>query len=145
MDFGGVSFPYREQRLLCQLFKNKVDYATQFGEATEYKHSIHILPISPIFGYIRSMKFSREEWDEKLNPAIFLPKDKKQNAIIKASYSILDPEGTYDYFPSVNFDNGHMQEGESRAYYLMHAAALAGFQYVNHCKIWMSTRFSPSA
>lgn len=48
------------------LFENKVDYTTYFGTNVEYKHGIHMIPVTSVSSYIRKPGFCQEEWDNKL-------------------------------------------------------------------------------
>ncbi|KAF2673268.1 glycoside hydrolase [Microthyrium microscopicum] len=129
MEKNNINHPasFVPNKVVGILFENKVDHATWFGRNPEYIHGIHMLPMTPISGYIRSKDFDIEEWQQKTNPNTFRPKDKVWTGILRAMQANHDPHGSYKFFASSDFDNTLLQQGESRAYYLMYSAILAGF------------------
>lgn len=57
-------------RVAGVIFDAVIDYATYFGLNTEYKHGIHILPITPVSSGIRGEDFVQQKWKQKLQPNI---------------------------------------------------------------------------
>jgi endo-1,3(4)-beta-glucanase len=106
-----------------KLFENKVHHTTFFGNRLEYIHGIHMLPVSPVSAYTRSKKFTSEEWDKHF--ANYTPEDKAWKSLLMGSAAIIQPQQSFDFFASNNFQRDFIGNGESRAYYLFYSSVLA--------------------
>ncbi|KAI5963069.1 ACF2 [Candida pseudojiufengensis] len=110
------------------LFENKIDYATYFGRGTigdEWIHGIHMLPITPISGYIRNPKFVKEEWDSKLAPIIDRIPD-GWKGILMLNKALFDPKSSYEWFARPDWNPAQIDNGMSRTWSLAYTAALLG-------------------
>lgn len=106
------------------LFDNIIDYTTYFGTNTEYIHGIHMLPLTPASGLIRSTEFVQQEWNEKLASII----DSLQSGwagILRLNQALFDPKSSYDFFSQSNFDSTtYLDNGMSRTWALAYAGGL---------------------
>jgi endo-1,3(4)-beta-glucanase len=110
-----------------QLFENKVDHTTYFGNKPAYIHGIHMLPISPISAYMRSPTFVSQEWAQYFsNGRAAQESDRAWQNILFANLAIIDPLASLNHFMSPKFDYGSLDSGASRTWYLAYAAALNG-------------------
>ncbi|EPX70785.1 endo-1,3-beta-glucanase Eng2 [Schizosaccharomyces octosporus yFS286] len=104
-------------------FMNKVDYATYFGDKVYYKQGIHMIPITPISGYVRNPTYVKESWDATLAPII----DSFSNSwtgIVYSNYAITDPSAAWKEFTSSNFKDSNIDNGASKTWYLALAAGM---------------------
>jgi endo-1,3(4)-beta-glucanase len=111
------------------LYENKVDHTTFFGKKIEYIHGIQMMPICPITAYIRSKKFAIEEWQQFFkgnNSSSSVLEDKAWTALLRGNQATFDPTTSFEFFASGEFEDAFMMDGDSRAYYLMYSASLAG-------------------
>jgi len=109
-------------------FENKIDYSTYFGRGTigdEWIHGIHMLPITPISGYIRGPKFVKEEWDQKLAPIVDRIPD-GWKGILMLNKALFDPKSSYDWFARKDWDPAQIDNGMSRTWSLTYTGALVG-------------------
>jgi endo-1,3(4)-beta-glucanase len=83
-----------------------------------------MMPISPISAYTRTKKFVATEWKRYFGDD-FIAKDKLWTSLIRGGQAIVDPEKSYRFFSSPNFQPSYLMDGDSRAYYLIYAAMLA--------------------
>jgi endo-1,3(4)-beta-glucanase len=106
------------------MFENKIDHTTFFGNNAEYVQGIHMMPISPVSGYVRSKTFVREEWQSYFQS--YTPQDRVWTSLLKGNQALIDPVASYNFFSSGSFEDGLKMDGDSRAYYLFYSAVLAG-------------------
>ncbi|KAI3404229.2 ACF2 [Candida oxycetoniae] len=107
-------------------FENKIDYATYFGRGTigdEWIHGIHMLPTTPISGYIRSPKFCKEEWDQKLAGIIDRIPD-GWKGILMLNKALFDPKSSYEWFARRDWQPDQIDNGMSRTWSLAYTSAL---------------------
>ncbi|KAI5956848.1 ACF2 [Candida jiufengensis] len=110
------------------LFENKIDYATYFGRGSigdEWIHGIHMLPITPISGYIRSPQFVKEEWDAKLASIIDKIPD-GWKGILMLNKALFDPKSSYEWFADPGFNPAQIDNGMSRTWSLAYTGGLLG-------------------
>ena len=86
-------------------------------------HTQHILPITPASSQIRSLEFSKEEWDELLSEIISTDTDGIENNTIMLNNAPLHPQYTYDYFANISFDKPNLDPSQSLTWSLAYSAA----------------------
>ncbi|QLQ81226.1 hypothetical protein HG537_0E05820 [Torulaspora globosa] len=107
------------------LFDNIIDYTTYFGTNTEYKHGIHMLPITPVSGQVRQVTFVQQEWQEKLSP-IINSVNSGWTGILKLNQALFDPADSYEFFSDPNFNSDLLLDGGmSRTWSLAFSGGLA--------------------
>ncbi|QLL33666.1 hypothetical protein HG536_0E05770 [Torulaspora globosa] len=107
------------------LFDNIIDYTTYFGTNVEYKHGIHMLPITPVSGQIRQVPFVQEEWQEKLAP-IISSINSGWTGILKLNQALFDPADSYEFFSDPSFNSDLLLDGGmSRTWSLAFSGGLA--------------------
>lgn len=107
------------------LFDNIIDYTTYFGNNVEYKHGIHMLPITPVSGQIRQAAFVKEEWQEKL-ASIVDTLNSGWTGILKLNQALFDPAESYAFFSDPSFDSNRLLDnGMSRTWSLAFSGGLA--------------------
>ncbi|ANB15149.1 Dse4p [Sugiyamaella lignohabitans] len=106
-------------------FENKVDHTTYFGTNLEYIQGIHMIPITPASGLIRSAEFVEQEWTEKL-ASIIDSLDSGWAGILRSNQALYDPVSAYNYFAQDNFQPQWLDGGASRTWYLALSAGLGG-------------------
>ncbi|CCK67974.1 endo-1,3(4)-beta-glucanase KNAG_0A02850 [Huiozyma naganishii CBS 8797] len=79
------------------LFENKIDHTTYFGNELQYIQMIHAIPITPASSFIRTPKFVREEWEEKLAPILNNVND-GWKGVMMLNMALFDPAGSYAFF-----------------------------------------------
>jgi endo-1,3(4)-beta-glucanase len=100
-----------------QLFENKVDHTTYFGNDIRFIQGIHMIPVSPISYYIRPSNFIREEWlryfseDGKTG-------DDGWKGILYSNYALIEPTKALAFFSSNSFKKEWLDGGASRTWYL---------------------------
>lgn len=109
-----------------QLFENKVDHTTYFGNLTEYVEGIHMIPMNPTSAYTRSAQFVYEEWK-----TYFAQRDIRSvgggwRGILMANLAISDPHTSWSFFSDPNFDVGALDGGASLTWYLTQVGAMGG-------------------
>ncbi|WBW73645.1 cell wall and ascospore endo-1,3-beta-glucanase Eng2 [Schizosaccharomyces osmophilus] len=104
-------------------FMNKVDYTTYFGTDEYLKQGIHMIPITPISGYVRTPSYVKASWDAKIAP-IINNFSNNWTGIVYSNYSITDPTAAWKEFTSDNFKDENIDEGASRTWYLALAAGM---------------------
>ncbi|EPY51546.1 endo-1,3-beta-glucanase Eng2 [Schizosaccharomyces cryophilus OY26] len=102
-------------------FMNKVDYTTYFGTDEYLKQGIHMIPITPISGYVRTPSYVKSSWDAKLAP-IINSFSNNWTGILYSNLAITDPTAAWNEFVSPNFEDSNVDEGASRTWYLTLAA-----------------------
>jgi endo-1,3(4)-beta-glucanase len=106
------------------LFENKVDHTTYFGGNIEYVQGIHMIPLNPSSAYTRPEDFVTEEWDTYFSNGRVNQVAGGWRGILYANLALIDPQTSYDYFASPNFDYGSLDGGASRTWYLAYSAAM---------------------
>lgn len=86
-----------------------------------------MIPINPSSAYTRTARFVREEWDSYFNAATngSTPVDTVQGGwrgILYANLAIVDPKKAWEFFAQKNFEEGWLDGGASRGWYLAYAA-----------------------
>ncbi|CAB57443.1 cell septum surface endo-1,3-beta-glucanase Eng1 [Schizosaccharomyces pombe] len=104
-------------------FMNKITHTTYFGTNIEYIQGIHMLPITPISAFIRGPSFVLAEWNALLASVIDYV-DSGWRSLLYANLAIAEPEESYEYFSSSDFNTDYLDDGASRAWYLAYAAGL---------------------
>jgi endo-1,3(4)-beta-glucanase len=111
------------------MYDNKIHHTTFFSLIHTHVHGIHMLPILPTTGYIRSANFVREEWTRWFDGG----RAEKHGeldwiAVLYANLAVGYPETSWKYFSNFNFGlhslNTHITA--SLSWYLWYAAALGG-------------------
>ncbi|TQS31486.1 hypothetical protein Golomagni_08230 [Golovinomyces magnicellulatus] len=106
------------------LFENKIDHTTYFDPHIEAIQGIHMIPILPPTPLVRNPKFVQEEWDAFFSKGRV---DKIANAwkgIAYASYAVVDPKTTYNFFSAKDFDPVWLDGGASLTWFLAYSAAM---------------------
>ncbi|KAK6454116.1 endo-1,3-beta glucanase [Scheffersomyces xylosifermentans] len=109
-------------------FENKIDFSTYFGRGTiadEWIHGIHMLPITPISSYIRSEKFVKEEWDQKLANIIDQIPD-GWKGILMLNSALFDPKKAWTWFARNDWEDRLIDNGMSRTWSLAYIAGIGG-------------------
>lgn len=107
------------------MFENKIDHTTYFGNAPEYIHGIHMIPLLPCSPYFRPPSYVKQEWDD-----IFA--DGKADVpggwrgILYGNLATLDAKAAFQFFSQPDFNASWLDGGASRTWYLSYAAVLAG-------------------
>ncbi|KZM25404.1 Endo-1,3(4)-beta-glucanase [Ascochyta rabiei] len=106
------------------LFENKVDHTTYFGSNIEYIQGIHMIPLNPSSAYTRPKDFVTEEWNTFFSNGRVDQIPGGWRGILYANLALIDPQTSYNYFASPNFDYGSLDGGASRTWYLAYSAAM---------------------
>lgn len=129
LDSSNTNHPQRfiDNKVTGILFENKVDHTTYFGAEKEKIHGIHMIPLTPISTYIRSKKFVSEEWERHFRNHVDSVND-GWRGIVMANRAITDPSEGWKFFAgeSKGWNNGWIDGGASRSWYLTFAAGLGG-------------------
>ncbi|CDH16326.1 related to Endo-1,3(4)-beta-glucanase 2 [Zygosaccharomyces bailii ISA1307] len=104
------------------MFENKIDHTTYFGNKLQYIQMIHAIPITPASSFVRSARFVREEWDEKLR-AIMNDVDDGWKGIIMLNVALCDPNMSYAFFSSSTFSPKWLDGGQSWTWSLAYPGA----------------------
>ncbi|ANZ76190.1 BA75_03271T0 [Komagataella pastoris] len=108
------------------LFENKIDHTTYFGQRPEYIHGIHMLPLTPISSFIRSPRFCKEEWDQRLgNEFVSAIPEGGWKGLLTLSTVLFEPEIAYNFFVPKDFDPLNLDNGMSQSWSLLLAAHAA--------------------
>lgn len=127
-----------------QLFENKVDHTTYFGNSLEFVQGydplttfhisvltsvsrIHMLPLLPHSGYIRQRSFVTQEWKDMFAATASTPASKVEGGwkgVLYANLALIDPGAAWDFFAQEKFDYSWIDGGASRTWYLAYAAGL---------------------
>ncbi|KAF1963501.1 hypothetical protein CC80DRAFT_433136 [Byssothecium circinans] len=108
------------------LFENKVDHTTYFGANPEFIQGIHMLPINPSSTYTRPRKFVQEEWDTYFSNGRADQVVGGWRGVLYSNLALVDPKTAYSFFARSDFDNGLLDGGMSRTWFLAYTAALSG-------------------
>lgn len=103
-------------------FENKIDHTTYFGNQLQYIQMIHAIPITSASSFVRSAKFVREEWEQKLK-AIVDTIDDGWKGIIMLNVALFDPNASYAFFSSPNFTTKWLDGGQSWTWSLAYPGA----------------------
>ncbi|AGO13710.1 AaceriAGL161Cp [[Ashbya] aceris (nom. inval.)] len=104
------------------LFDNKVDHATYFGAEPQYIHMIHAIPIIPASSFVRSPKFVREEWDQKLSSIVDGVQD-GWKGLLMLNLALTDPRASYEFFSGSGFQDKYLDNGQSKTWSLAYSGA----------------------
>lgn len=106
------------------LFENKIHHATYFGMNKEYIHGIHMIPLTPMSGYIRSVKFAQEEWNQMALGNLVSNIQGGWKGLLILNSAIFDPTGAWNFFASQQFDQSYLDNGMSRTWSLAYSAGM---------------------
>jgi endo-1,3(4)-beta-glucanase len=106
------------------LFENKCDHVTYFGTNIEYIQGIHMIPLNPSSAYTRPKDFVTEEWNAYFSNGRVDQVAGGWRGILYANLALIDPQTSYNYFASDNFDYGSLDGGASRTWYLAYSASM---------------------
>ncbi|KAF3033574.1 hypothetical protein E8E12_004567 [Didymella heteroderae] len=106
------------------LFENKCDHVTYFGSNIEYIQGIHMIPLNPSSAYTRPKGFVTEEWNTYFSNGRVDQVAGGWRGILYANLALIDPQTSYNYFASDNFDYGSLDGGASRTWYLAYSASM---------------------
>lgn len=106
------------------LFENKCDHVTYFGTNIEYIQGIHMIPLNPSSAYTRPKDFVTEEWNTYFSNGRADQVAGGWRGILYANLALIDPQTSYNYFASDNFDYGSLDGGASRTWYLAYSASM---------------------
>lgn len=106
------------------LFENKCDHVTYFGSNIEYIQGIHMIPLNPSSAYTRPKDFVTEEWNTFFSNGRVDQVAGGWRGILYANLALIDPQTSYNYFASDNFDYGSLDGGASRTWYLAYSASM---------------------
>ena len=109
-----------------QLFENKIDHTTYFGNNTEYIQGIHMLPLLPYSSLTRTRRFVSEEWNAYFSFSGSTPAEKVQGGwkgILYANLALVDPRAAWNFFSQGTFDPSWIDGGASRTWYLVWCAS----------------------
>ncbi|KAF2274098.1 endo-1,3(4)-beta-glucanase 1 precursor [Westerdykella ornata] len=112
------------------LFENKVDHTTYFGASPQFVHGIHMLPLSPASIYLRSKPFVAQEWNRFFSDGRWKV-DGGWRGILMANLALVDPRASWEFFRGGvdgAWEDGWIDGGASRSWYLVLAAGLGGVQ-----------------
>ncbi|KAL2821336.1 glycosyl hydrolase family 81-domain-containing protein [Aspergillus cavernicola] len=131
MESNNVNHPpnFIGNKVTGILFENKVDHTTYFGANLEYIQGIHMLPLLPSSSYVRNQNFVREEWNAMFASNASVPAESVQGGwkgVLYSNLALIDPAASWQFFAQNNFDNGWLDGGASRTWYLAFAAGLGG-------------------
>jgi endo-1,3(4)-beta-glucanase len=107
--------------VIVQLFENKVDHTTYFGNDIRFIQGIQMIPVSPISWFIRSRRFVEEEWCRYFAED-HLTGDDGWKGILYSNYSIIQPKKAWNFFASDGFKRVWLDGGASRTWYLTMSA-----------------------
>ncbi|SCU83514.1 LAFA_0D04038g1_1 [Lachancea sp. 'fantastica'] len=106
------------------LFDNIIDYTTYFGTAVQYKHGIHMIPVTPVSSQIRNPAFVQQEWDQKLSGVVDGLTD-GWKGLLMLNQALYDPVSSYEFFSSSDFSSACLDNGMSRTWSLAFSGGLA--------------------
>lgn len=110
------------------LFENKIDFATYFGRgnvADEFIHGIHMIPITSISSYMRSSKFTAQEWRAKLAQIVDRVQD-GWRGILMLNMGLFDPVTAWRWFARSDWQDSLIDGGMSRTWSLTYLAGIGG-------------------
>ncbi|CEM36392.1 unnamed protein product [Vitrella brassicaformis CCMP3155] len=107
-DNGNHPAAFVKNRVSGILFENKVDYATWFGDNTEYIHGIQMLPVTPALPLMRTREFVYHEWTDRLSdlPILKAAEWTTWTSILMLNYATLNKADAYTVLRSVPLDTG---------------------------------------
>ncbi|KAL6926042.1 hypothetical protein ACO0SA_000652 [Hanseniaspora valbyensis] len=104
-------------------FQNYLDYTTYFGDDISYIHGIHMLPLTPLSGQMRSEVFVTEEWDDILAADIDSASG-GWRGILRLNQALIDPNTSYAFF-SASDASDYLDDGMSLTWSLAFSGGLA--------------------
>ncbi|OBA26456.1 hypothetical protein HANVADRAFT_53066 [Hanseniaspora valbyensis NRRL Y-1626] len=104
-------------------FQNYLDYTTYFGDDSSYIHGIHMLPLTPLSGQMRSEVFVTEEWDDILAADIDSASG-GWRGILRLNQALVDPNTSYAFF-SASDASDYLDNGMSLTWSLAFSGGLA--------------------
>lgn len=105
------------------LFENKADHTTYFGTNLEYIQGIHMIPICQISSFVRKPDFVKQEWDQKLSSIVGSLND-GWRGILMLNVALYDPDTAWKFFSDANFNNAHLDGGQSKTWSLAYCAGV---------------------
>ncbi|CCE85675.1 Piso0_005296 [Millerozyma farinosa CBS 7064] len=108
-------------------YENKVAYTTFFGSPSshpEYVHGIHMLPITPASSLIRIPSYVEQEWEDQVSTFIDNV-DSGWLGILKLNQALYDPDSSYSFFSSSDFESTYLDDGQSRTWALAFSGGLS--------------------
>lgn len=109
-----------------QLFENKMDHTTYFGNNIEYIQGIHMLPLLPFSTLTRAQPFVTQEWNQYFANGYAQNVTGGWRGVLMANLAIIQPVNSYKFFSQPNFDYSQLDGGASLTWYLTYSAALGG-------------------
>ncbi|EPE09474.1 endo- -beta-glucanase [Ophiostoma piceae UAMH 11346] len=106
------------------LFENKMDHTTFFGGNPEYIHGIHMLPLLPCSPYARPPAYVADEWNDMWANGRADAVDSGWRGVLYGNLATADPQAALAFFGRPDFQDGWLDQGASRTWYLCYAAAL---------------------
>jgi endo-1,3(4)-beta-glucanase len=127
MENNNVNQPWNfiDNRVPGITFENKCDHTTYFGTLIEYIQGIHMIPITPASGLIRSAAFCSLEWADLL-ASVIDSIDSGWAGILRSNQALFDPITAYNWFAQSNFPSTLLDDGASLTWYLTLSAGLGG-------------------
>lgn len=108
------------------LFENKIDHTTYFGSNIEYIQGIQMIPLLPSSPLTRPKNFVSEEWEKYFSNGRVDSVAGGWKGLLYANLALINPVASWNFFAQSNFDNGWLDGGASRTFYLLLAAGLGG-------------------
>jgi len=84
-----------------------------------------MIPLMPFSTLTRNKQFVKEEWDVYFAENAVAPASRVAGGwkgILYANLAIIDPQASFNFFSSSNFDPGSLDGGASQTWYLTFAA-----------------------
>lgn len=107
-------------------FENKVDHTTYFGNAIEFIHGIHMLPVTPASAYARDKDWCKKEWETWFSRGRADPVQGGWRGVLYASLIAWNPQLAAQWWFDDNFQWAWLDGGMSLAYYRALAADTVG-------------------
>lgn len=108
------------------LFENKVDHTSYFGDEVPYIQGIHMLPLLPHSTLTRTKTFVKDEWRTYFDNNRAEACTGGWKGVLFANLAIVDPVSSFNFFNQQDFDDGLLDGGASRTWYMAWAAGLGG-------------------
>ena len=89
------------------------------------RRSIHMIPLLPFSALTRNKQFVQEEWDVYFAESGVAPASRVAGGwkgILYANLALVDPQASFNFFSSGNFDPNWLDGGASQTWYLAFAA-----------------------
>ena len=133
MDSGNTNQPgqFIGNKVTGILFENKADHVTYFGANFKYVQGIHMIPMMPYSSLTRTQQFVAEEWATYFADGGSAQASNIQGGwkgLIYSNLAIINPRAAYNFFTQPNFDDGWIDGGATRTWYIALSAMLGGVQ-----------------